>query len=372
MLMGQFAAAAPSAGIRLSVACLCELDGNPAAASLLGAGVTPVDLNVPGPPTLKSLRVVRHHIAELKPDIVHTHLGDADLLGSIAARTLGIPAISTIHTTTWRRDRRARIKHRLVRTFANRIVAVSEAARNACLEQGLARADQVVTILNGVAAEAEPGSGRELRRELGWREDDLVVGMLSALRAVKGHEVAVEAFRHLMDEFPTLRLMIVGRGSEWDRIAALTEDLGDRVAMVGHRRDVMRCLDTFDVCLHPSHEEALPTTLIEAMAAGVPVLATAVGGVPEVIVDGDTGILVPPPPAADRISGALAELLRDRSHRLSLADAARQRYNERFTVGPWIRSIRALYDEVLGSRQRVPGQAGESILTTSPGRSGAH
>jgi glycosyltransferase involved in cell wall biosynthesis len=318
----------------------------------------------------KSLHAVRHHIAEVSPDIVHTHLGASDLLGSVAARSLGLPAISTIHTTEWRRDVRTYMTRRLVRLFVTRMVAVSDAARRACLQRGFAGNDQVVTIWNGVAAEAMPGSGRELRRELGWQDDDLVVGMLSALRAVKGHDVAVSAFRQLLDEFPKLKLLIVGRGRERDRIANMTQELGNRVAMIGHRFDVMRCLDAFDVCLHPSRAEALPTTLIEAMAAGVPVLATAVGGVPELVIDGRTGVLVSPPPTRDRLAEALAALLRDHPRRQALASAGRRRYEERFTIGPWIGGIRSLYEDVLRDHQECAGRFADR-LTTSPDRSGA-
>ncbi len=370
MLMGQLAEAAPRAGIRLSVSCLFEMDGNPAAAGLSSRGVVPVDLSLPARPSLRSLRAVRRHIGEVRPDIVHTHLGSADLLGGVAARTLGIPAVSTIHTTVWSSGARAYIRLRLVRAFTTRMVAVSEAARRACLERGFARPDQIVTIRNGVTADAMPGSGRELRRELGWRDDDLVVGMLSALRAIKAHDVAVESFRQLIEDFPNLRLLIVGRGREWDRISELTRDLGDRVAMVGHRQDVMRCLDAFDVCLHPSYDEALPTTLIEAMAARVPVLATAVGGVPEVIMDGLTGVLIPAPPAPHVVAEMLAALLRDQPRRQALAAAARQRYEEQFTAGPWIQSVRALYDDLLNKRRTHGVGARQDALRTSPDQSG--
>jgi glycosyltransferase involved in cell wall biosynthesis len=347
MLLAQFAAAAPEANIRPSVACLFEVDGNPAAEPLRRAGVDPADLRLPPGWTPRSLRAVRRHIGHVAPDVVHTHLGLADFLGGLAARSLGVPVVSTIHTTVWDSSRKTYVKRQLVRLCADRIVAVSDSAARSYLERGFASPDQLTTIRNGIAVSPEAGSGRELRAELGWGEDDLVIGMLSALRAVKGHDVAVAAFRELADEFPKLKLLIVGRGGEWDTIASITRDLGSRVAMIGHRLDVMRCFDAFDVCLHPSHAEAFPTTLIEAMAASVPVVATAVGGIPEIIADGETGLLVPAPPTPHRFASALRELLRDAPRRRSLGQAARSSYEEQFTIKPWIQATRKVYDEAL-------------------------
>ncbi|HWE32961.1 MAG TPA: glycosyltransferase family 4 protein [Solirubrobacteraceae bacterium] len=347
MLLAQFAAAAPEANIRPSVACLFELDGNPAAEPLRGAGVDPVDLKLRPPLTLRTLRAVRKHIAEVRPDVVHTHLGQADVVGGIAARSLGVPVVSTIHTTIWDPSRKTYVKRKLVQLCADRIVAVSDSAAQSYLERGFASRDQLTTIRNGIAVTPEAGSGRELRAQLGWNEDDLVVGMLSALRAVKGHDVAIATFRQLADAFPKLKLLIVGRGGESDRIASATQDLGGRVAMIGHRLDVMRCFDAFDVCLHPSRAEAFPTTLLEAMAASVPVLATAVGGIPEIISDGETGILVPAPPTADRVASALSELLRDPRRRRALGQAAQRSYERQFTIKPWILATRQVYEDVL-------------------------
>lgn len=361
MLLSQFAAAAPSAGIRLSVACLFELDGNPAAEPLRDLGLVPVNLDSPKPFSPKSVRAVRQHISDLSPDIVHTHLGGADVVGSLAARSLGVPVVSTIHTALWSHHVRTYVKRGVVRLCADRVIAVSDSARRSYEKRGFAGKDQTVTIHNGVDVAAMPGSGRALRHELGWREDDLVLGMVSALRAVKGHDIAIAAFRQLIDEFPTLKLLIVGRGREWDEIKRMTSDLGGSVAMIGHRFDVMRCFDAFDVCVHPSEIEAFPTTLIEAMAASVPVVATAVGGIPEIVDDGRTGVLVPAPPTAERVTEALRPLLRDQLRRQALAKAARRAYEEQFTSGPWIRSTRALYDEVLAEKRNrvghVPSQA---------------
>jgi glycosyltransferase involved in cell wall biosynthesis len=234
-----------------------------------------------------------------------------------------------------------------VRQCAARIVAVSEAAAVAYRRPGWVKRGQLVTITNGVDVTPLPGAGARLRRELGIGSDELVVGMISALRPEKGHDLAIAAVRMLLPRLESLRLVIVGEGSGGAAIARLARDLGDRVVMTGRRPDVMVCLDAFDVCLHPSRAEAFPTTLIEALAASTPILATAVGGIPEIVVDGETGVLIPTPASADAVAHALGALLDDAAGRASLAAAGRLAYEQRFTVGPWVKRTRALYDEIL-------------------------
>ncbi|MGZ6588115.1 MAG: glycosyltransferase family 4 protein, partial [Solirubrobacteraceae bacterium] len=340
----RFALAAAGSGIRLSIACLEERDGNPAAAPLVEHGIAPANLNLTGRHGPRSVQAVRRHIAAVRPQIVHTHLGTSDMLGGLAARSLGVPAVSTIHASSWGPGANAR--RRLVRACATRIIAVSDSARQEYLSHGWARDDQIVTVQNGIDAVAAPGAGTEVRRELGLAPDDLVVAMISALRPEKGHDIALDVVRSLRDVYPSLRLLIVGRGGLADQIASQAAELGDRVVMAGMRHDVMRVFDAADVCLQPSRTDAFPTTLIEAMAASVPVLATAVEGIPEIITDGETGVLVPAPPRAQAFADALGALLEDPDRRRRLARAARLEYERRLTTGPWVAGTRAVYDSV--------------------------
>ena len=341
----RFALAATGSGIRLSIACLEERDGNPAAQPLIEHGMAPVSLNLRGPHGPGAVRAVRRHIAAVKPQVVHTHLGTSDVLGGIAARSLGVPMVSTIHAARW--DSGINLKRRLVRACAARIIAVSDSARREYIRHGWARQDQIVTVHNGIDSVPAPGAGAEVRRELGLASDDMVVAMVSALRPEKGHDVALDAMRLLRSRFERLRLLIVGRGALADEIAADAADLGDRVVMAGMRHDVMRVFDAADVCLQPSRADAFPTTLIEAMAASVPVLATAVEGIPEIVTDGQTGVLVPAPPRAAAFADALAALLADPERRRRLAAAGRAEYERRLTTAPWVAGTRAVYDSVV-------------------------
>src|SRR5690242_21563848 len=221
----RFALAAAGSGIRLSIACLEERDGNPAAAPLVEHGMAPVNLNLTGRHGPRSILAVRRHIAAVNPQIVHTHLGTSDMLGGLAARSLGVPAISTIHAASWGPGSNSR--RRLVRACATRIIAVSDSARREYLRHGWAREEQIVTVHNGIDVVAAPGAGVEVRRELGLEPDDIVVGMVSALRPEKGHDIALDVGRSMRGRHPKLRLLIVGRGALADQIAAQAADSSD-------------------------------------------------------------------------------------------------------------------------------------------------
>jgi glycosyltransferase involved in cell wall biosynthesis len=176
--------------------------------------------------------------------------------------------------------------------------------------------------------------------------------MVSALRPEKGHDIAIEAIARLLTSFPRLRLLIAGQGRLASELARLAEPLGESVILAGNRADVSAVFDALDVCIHPSRLDAFPTALIEALAASVPVLATAVGGIPEIIDDGNTGVLVGAPPCPDALAHELGLLLADPARRNALAGAGRRAYLERFTARPWVQSTRALYDTVLDERRR--------------------
>ena len=364
-LLARFALAAPQAAINLHVACLAELNGNPAAAPLIAAGRPPVNLQLPGRPNLTALRAVRRHLAKVAPAIVHTHLGDADLLGGLAARSLGIPVVCTIHGMRW--ERRDAWRRRVVRHCADRVIAVSDSARDEYLRHGWGSAERVVAIPNGSDLVTATGEGAAVRAELGLAPGDLVVAMVSALRPEKGHDVAIAAVRALRRRFPRLRLLIVGEGDLAGELAAAASDSDGAIVLAGLRRDVMRVLDAADVLLHPSRADAYPTTLLEAMAASVPVLATAVGGIPEIVEHGVNGILVGAPPQGGEVATALGRLLADAPGRRELARAGRERYEREFTALPWVTRTRTLYDAVLRERAHRAPAPGAVLATTMRG-----
>jgi glycosyltransferase involved in cell wall biosynthesis len=352
VLLAEYATVAAGSGIDLSVGYLRATPGDLAGERLRAAGIEPELVDIPGRLGPLAFARVRRQIARLRPQIVHTHLGYADLLGAPAARSLGIPVVSTIHSHTWVAGGREGLKIRLMaqarRRCATRVVAVSDSARAAYLGGGWDLPHRVVTVRNGVAGDARPDAGPALRAELGLAGDALVVAMISSLRPEKAHAVALGAFGSLRERFPRARLVIAGDGPLRDAIARAAAPLGDGVVLAGYRRDAMALLAASDVLLHPSLQDALPTTLIEAMAASVPIVATAVGGIPELVTDGSEGVLVPAPPEPGTVAQALADLLASPARRRAMGEAGRMRFDAEFTVQRWAQRMAGLYREVAG------------------------
>ena len=139
----------------------------------------------------------------------------------------------------------------------------------------------------------------------------------------------------------------MGDGAERAALERAAAPLGDTVRFVGYRADVMEVLDAVDVLVHPSRADAFPTTLLEAMAAGVPVVATAVGGIPEIVESGVTGSLVEPPPRPEPVAEALTPLLESADLRARLGSAARERFTQRFTAERWVKRLRQVYEELV-------------------------
>lgn len=353
MLLGDLASALPGVGVDLSVAYLHEFHGSPAAVRLRKCGVEPVLVPITLLHDPRGFARVRAHLARLQPDLVHTHLGYADLLAGLAARSLGIPSVSTLHLMEWERRGKEGVKERLMalarRAGARRVIAVSEAGRRAYLEQFRERPERVVTIHNGIARASAAGAGAGARAALGVAPDDLVVAMVTVLRRGKGHDVAGGAVARLRERFPGLRLLVLGDGPDREEIARTLAPLGDAAVMAGHRDDVMEVLDAVDVVVHPTHADALPTALLEAMAASVPTVATAVGGIPEIVDPGVTGSLIGDPPSISGLAGALEPLLGDAQRRREMGAAGRARFEERFSADRWAERLRSLYDEVLSA-----------------------
>ncbi len=167
--------------------------------------------------------------------------------------------------------------------------------------------------------------------------------MVSVLRRGKGHDVAASAIAGLTQRFPQLRLLVLGEGADRAEIEHALAPLDDRAILTGHRDDVLTVLDAVDVLIHPSSFDAFPTALLEAMAARVPVVATDVGGIPEIVVDGETGVLIPPPPTVAGLATALHPLLADADLRRQLGAAARSRFEAQFTVDAWLARLMPVY-----------------------------
>lgn len=371
-LLVELAAAAPRHGIRLSVSYLSERDGSPVAGRLRAAGIQPRIVPVRSLWRPDDLLRVRRHVARVEPDIVHTHLGYADVLGGVAARSLGIPVVSTVHVMEWGTSAKDRLRARLgaaVRRYCTeRVITVSQSQRERYLANGWDAPEHVVTVHNGVGRRSVPGTGMSVRAELGLGADELLVTMVTVLRPGKGHAVAVAAAAQLLERFPGLRLLVAGDGPARAEVAELVATLGDRALLLSHRDDVPALLDASDVLLHPTEVDAFPTALLEAMAAGVPVVATAVGGIPEIVRDGETGVLVPAPARSADVVQALAPVLGDSSLRRRMGERARQRFEQEFSVDRWVQQLKGEYTRADRGPSSAPRRAADREAPSAPRR----
>lgn len=352
-LLTDFAAGASSNDVELSVAYLEDKDDNAAADRLRTVGVEPVGLDIRLLRQPSAIPILRRHFAAVRPDVVHTHLGYSDLLGGVAARSMGLPSVSTLHVMRWDGQGRERVKESLFgvarRRCARRVITVSEAARAAYLATGHDVPERVVTVRNGVMERARPGSGVAVRRELGLASDDVVLVMVAVLRPGKGHDVAIDAVSRLRADYPHVRLVIMGDGPSREEIARRAEPLGDGVLLTGHRDDVLDVLDAADVLVHPTEVDAFPTALLEAMSGGVPVVATDVGGIPEIVDDGVSGLLLAAPPTGPALESVLRGLVDDPARRRELGEAGRARFAREFTAAAWVARTRALYEGAIAA-----------------------
>ena len=362
----DLARAAPAAGLELAVMPLVRPRDERYLAALRELDVAVLVLDLPSRWDVRAFPRSLSLLRAWHPDVVHTHLKHADLVGAVGARRLGLPMVSTLHIVDNHAGAVAGFKRRLAATgrlaTAARTITVSEAQRRWYLDAfPSAHPDRVVTIHNGITdpgriSPARPGS-EAVRRSLGIPPGAVVVAQVGMLREGKGHHDLITALG-LLGDIPDLRVLIVGDGPLRRSLELACVPLRDRLQFTGYREDVPALLEAVDVVVQPSEFDALPTTLIQALAAGLPIVATAVGGIPEIVTP-DEGILVPPRnPVA--LAGAIRALATDRERRAALGGAARSRFERSFEASNWAARLRSLYVEVRGSHGQNQGRCAAS------------
>jgi L-malate glycosyltransferase len=287
-----------------------------------------------------------------KPDLVHTHLYRDAVYARPLARLAGVRGVvSTLHNSYVWRSRPQLILDRLTSIFADRIAAVSDAVKKFAIEHEHIPAGKLVTVHNGIETglfQLPPEEREAARRELGLNPDELAVGTMGELAEQKNHRCLLDAVPAVLKRRPQTRFLIAGDGELKEKLLARRDELGlgDRVRFLGYREDVPRLLSAFDIFVLPSLWEGLPVALIEAMAAGVPIVATDVDGNIEVFGHGEAGLAVPPGDP-ERLAEGLLELAGDPDRRKRLGETGRRRARELFDVRVMIRRYGELYQSCL-------------------------
>lgn len=314
------------------------------------------------------IRHARRLIRTRRVALIHAHEFAMNSYGALMSYLTGVPGIATVHGRGYYA---ARLRRRLVYRFVARrstMVAVSEDIRRLLIGTVGVRPDRVRTIWNGVELDRfrlDPERAAQLREQVraewGVGPDQPVVGTVGNLDPVKGHAYLIDAAAPVCRAYPTAMFVIAGHGQLHDDLARQAADLGlaDRVHLLGFREDVPALLQAIDVFALPSLSEGLPLAVIEAMAAGRPVVATAVGGTCEVLRDDDTGLLVPPgDPAA--LAAGIGRLLAQADTRTRLtANAARQVARE-FDMATTMKRYLELYDRLTGAAEGGPARPAEA------------
>ncbi len=349
----ELARVAPEAGLDLLVIGLSPTPNPVHADSLRALGIPVVLLDLPRwdpravPGTVTALR-------RFRPDVVHTHLKHADLVGAGAGAVLRTPVVSTLHVVE---DAPATGLARFKRT-AGLVVRRRTAARTITLStrqrewyRQLTGSDAGLAVLpNGVTdpGPGDPATRTRIRAKLGAVDGRPLIMSASLMRPEKGHDLLLDAVALLPGGLDPV-VALAGDGELRPALEARVEAdpvLRRRVRFLGYRDDVPALLAAADLVLHTSRADALPTTVMQALAVGVPVVATDVGGIPDIV--GDAGTLVPLDAA--RIADAVSGVLLDPAEGERMGSAGRRRFEEEFTSTVWVARLRELYETVLAER----------------------
>lgn len=284
---------------------------------------------------------IKKYLRAEAPDIVHTHLFGGDTWGRFAAILARVPVIvSTEHNTNLDEGWMKRKVKKFLSFFTKKIIAVSEAVRNYSVVHDKISAKKIIVIKNGI----DFGKFSSLpEKEF---SDPPVVGVVGRLEEQKGHKYLFEAL-NLIKTIPWV-LWVVGDGSLKNNLERLAKDLNlrERIIFLGARRNVPEILSKIDVAVLPSLWEGLGLVILEAAAARKPIVASCVGGIPEIISDGETGILVEPGNVKSLADG-LEHVLLGKVDAQKMAARAREMVREKFSVGKMVEEYEKLYDGLM-------------------------
>jgi glycosyltransferase involved in cell wall biosynthesis len=350
------------AGFNIRICALQIRAGNPIASDLERLGLS-VDLvpiaNLRRPFNLfRILRYLRLH----RPQLLHTQLEFADILGSVAAKLLGIPSVSTVHTLDIFPEKKSawgRMKLRwfLLGIFCDRVIAVSEKTRLHYLQSGGLHPDKVVTLYNGVDISrfknTDTSQTARTKQALHLPLNSRIIITIAVLREPKGIQFMIEALPAILEQFPDVHYLIVGDGKYGTALTDLVTSLAikNHVTFAGHRTDIPDLLACCDIFVLPTLKDALPTVLIEALAAERPIVASDVGGVPEIIENGVNGLLVAPGDPS-KLAEACLQLLKNNELSRKIVLAGSKTVQQRFNIDSQIRQLSRMYEELTTNAKR--------------------
>ncbi len=334
---------------RFSVVCLIR--GGELEEELCRLGVPVVILGRAGKFDLGLLYRLTRWLRSQHVSVVHTHLFTADAWGRTAAILAGVQAIfTTVHSTNEWKGSLHRGVDRLLSRFTTRIIACSEEVREVLRNRDHLPSKRVVAVPNGIdLARFQDVTPGNLFAELGISHDGCLLGVVGRLHPAKGHEDLIPVLSRIRDEGSKFHCLFVGDGELRSQLEDMMKHYGleSRITFTGQRRDVPCILAALDILVMPSRWEGLPMTLLEAMAMGKAVIATAVGGIPYVIQNNYSGVLVPPRDPSTLYS-RLKQLMGDENLRAHYGSRARNVVRARFSAVRTAAAYEDIYRAALG------------------------
>jgi glycosyltransferase involved in cell wall biosynthesis len=335
-------------------------------------------------PDAEAIEAVAAHLAAVEADVIHNHMYRAEVVGTQAAWALAATGrrrplvVGTVHSSRVRSDEDRDLIRRLTPKM-DHLVAVSRAIVRKLEDEGRVGAP-ISLIYNGIdlARYDKPDVCCTLQREYDIAPGAPIVGVIARLEPEKGHPTLLEAWPRVLASVPDAHLLIVGEGSQRETLEDQARALGllgrglashgtalmtplasagpssgrPSVTFTGRRDDVPAVTAALDVAVLPSYREAQGLSILEAMALARPVVASAVGGIPEMIEHGRTGLLVPPRDP-DALADAITRLLTDAPYANTLGNAGRDLVEERFCAELMVRAIETIYDEAVADERLV-------------------
>lgn len=328
-----------------SVACFFNAEG--ATANQIRALNIPVfDLRMNNKFRVDALGRLFGLLRQKKPDLLHAWMFHANLAGRILGHLAGIPIIISSERTMGQESRLRYWLNRHSISLVDQVVCVSESVADFAVHQIGLPSDKISVIPNGVdpAQYRNLPSKQQARKSLSLPIDGVIIAAIGRPRPVKGYQYLLKAFVQASESFPQTQLLFVGNGPDRPGLVDQAQSLGvrSRVIFYDDTINIPQILASLDMLALPSLFEGMPNIALEAMAAALPVLATAVGGTPEVVIDGETGLLVPPGDA-EALTSAITRLLKNPQLREEMGQAGRKRVESEFSINNTVREVKRLY-----------------------------